>query len=226
MAKQNLITHQVDGVSVLQRESDGFFNATAMCKASGKLIADYQRLSTTKQFLSELSTDMGIPITALNQVVRGGNIKTNQGTWVHPKVAIHLAQWLSPEFAVQVTNLVFDWMNGGTPPPQLPSQQAALPGKHHYTLQKWQGGELLSSEVVTLPVLKRFVAEEYPQTALMVRQDLLAIQDQVRDSAHQSAAFISRVLQPLQLQMLDPNPKRATEKAMDQAMGSFGGATT
>ena len=43
-----------------------------------------------------------------------------QGTWVHPQVAIHLAQWLSPQFAVKVTQWVFDWMNGGGVRSELP----------------------------------------------------------------------------------------------------------
>lgn len=39
-----------------------------------------------------------------------------QGTWVHPQVAIHLASWLSPDFAVAVTQWVFDWMSGKSRP--------------------------------------------------------------------------------------------------------------
>ena len=35
-----------------------------------------------------------------------------QGTWVHPRVAVNLGQWLSPQFAVKVTEWVFDWMAG------------------------------------------------------------------------------------------------------------------
>src|SRR5262245_38113209 len=33
-----------------------------------------------------------------------------QGTCVHPHVAIHLAQCLSPRFAVRVSQWVYDWM--------------------------------------------------------------------------------------------------------------------
>ena len=46
------------------------------------------------------------------QVVRGRGDRVEQGTWVHPQVAINLGQWLSPEFAVQVSQWVFDWMMG------------------------------------------------------------------------------------------------------------------
>ena len=51
--------------------------------------------------LNELSINMGIPILELFVKSVGGN---HSGTWVHRKVAIHLAQWLSPSFAVQVSN--------------------------------------------------------------------------------------------------------------------------
>ena len=38
----------------------------------------------------------------------GGN-PCLQGTWVHPRVAVHLGQWLSVEFQVWVTGIVDDW---------------------------------------------------------------------------------------------------------------------
>lgn len=98
-------------MSLIQREEDGYINATALCKMSGKLIADYRRLETTKAFISELSRSMGIPIDLL-VVTNNKGLNKERGTYVHPKVAIHLAQWLSPKFAVFVTEVVFDWMSG------------------------------------------------------------------------------------------------------------------
>ena len=104
---------------VTQRVSDGYFNATAMCRASGKLMGDYLRLSVTKAFLNELSFDMGIPISTLVQSVKGGQ-RHLQGTWVHPQVAINLAQWLSPKFAVLVSKWVLEWSSGAIRQPSLP----------------------------------------------------------------------------------------------------------
>ena len=51
---------------------------------------------------------MRIRISELVQSAKGGNPEL-QGTWVHPYVAIHLAQWLSPRFAVQVSKWVYEW---------------------------------------------------------------------------------------------------------------------
>lgn len=116
-----LIQHEANGSVIDQRASDGYVNATALCKAAGKLFGDYRRLGTTDDFIIELSADMGIPISELIQSLKGGN--GPQGTWIHPHVAIHLGQWLSAKFAVMVSKWVHDWMSGkGAPmgPVELP----------------------------------------------------------------------------------------------------------
>lgn len=110
-----------------QRAKDGYINATTMCQAAGRNWADYSRLNATQAFLPELSADMGIPISDLVQSVRGGP-PHRQGTWVHPQVAINLAQWLSPRFAVLVSKWVVDWMSGGG---------ARQPGKLPYHLRRY-----------------------------------------------------------------------------------------
>lgn len=71
----------------------------------------YLELKNTKEFLGELSSVIGIPITDLVIVTQGGRAEL-QGTWVHPKVAINLGQWCSAKFAVAVAHWVDDWMMG------------------------------------------------------------------------------------------------------------------
>lgn len=110
----DLIPHVIEGEVVSQRIGDGYVNATALCKASGKLWADYRRLKTTGEFIQELGGSMGIPIDLLAQTIMTGRNEL-RGTWVHPQLAIHLAQWLSARFAVQVTQWVYDWMTRGQP---------------------------------------------------------------------------------------------------------------
>jgi hypothetical protein len=85
-----------------QRLKDGYINATAMCKAANKQFNDYARIGRTRAFLEELSSEMRIPVSELVQSIKGGPPE-RQGTWVHPQVAIHLGQWLSARFAVQVS---------------------------------------------------------------------------------------------------------------------------
>jgi hypothetical protein len=107
-----LIGHQVESVSIDQRANDGYVNATALCQASGKQLGHYLEVKATQAFLTELSSDIGIPISELVQIIKGGAPRM-QGTWVHPQVAINLAQWASPKFAVLVSKWVFEWISGG-----------------------------------------------------------------------------------------------------------------
>lgn len=80
----------------------GYVNATQMCKASGKLWGNYAQLDSTKAYWEALSSDIGIPISELVLTIRGGNDeqRRSQGTWVHPEIAIDLAQWVSVEFRI------------------------------------------------------------------------------------------------------------------------------
>lgn len=109
-----LISHQVERDLVEQRAVDGYVNATAMCKVAGKQLGHYLENVSTRAYLQELSSDIGIPISELVQSVRGG-FASQQGTWVHPEVAVHLGQWLSPKFAVMVARWVREWMSGTKP---------------------------------------------------------------------------------------------------------------
>ena len=52
------------------------------------------------EFLQTLSFNIGIPILDLVKSTPGGN---HSGTWVHRRVAMYLAQRISPLFNVQVT---------------------------------------------------------------------------------------------------------------------------
>jgi hypothetical protein len=118
--------HDVNGLAVPQRPGDGYVNATKLCKASktGKLFADYRRLESTQEYLEALSSDMGIPISdkcGLIQTQKGGKPQ-EQGTWVHPDIAVDLAKWLSPQFRVIVNRWVREWLTQQSQP-QRQSQQ-------------------------------------------------------------------------------------------------------
>ena len=96
------------------RLSDGFVNATRMCQSATldrgteKKFADFNRRQGTSKYIGALSRRVGVPTYRLVQVGSGG-----RATFVHPKLAIYLAQWCSAEFAVEVSELVFRYLSGG-----------------------------------------------------------------------------------------------------------------
>lgn len=99
------------GHDIRVRTSDGYINATDMCKVSNKKFNDYSRYMEHKAFIKELSRSTGYPVDLLVHTIRDGP-NDKRGTWVHPRVAIHLAQWISASFAVKVTDWVKKFIEG------------------------------------------------------------------------------------------------------------------
>ena len=100
------LARAINGVTIKQRAIDGYIDATAMCTAYKKRFNDYRQGLATEEFLRALERNTGIQLFELVQSTRG---RHTGGTWVHPRVAIHLAQWCSPEFAVLVTGWIEEW---------------------------------------------------------------------------------------------------------------------
>jgi hypothetical protein len=82
--------------------SDGYMNATLMCKAYNKRFNNWNRSKETQELIKAISSDTQIRASELITCIKGGNYNL-QGSWVHPDLAIQLAQWLSPDFAIQVS---------------------------------------------------------------------------------------------------------------------------
>ena len=80
-------------------------NATQMCRAAGKLFGHYWQRDSTKNYLQELSSDIGIPISEIYKKNQGGR-GTSQDTSVHFRLALHLAYWLSTEVQVQFSKWI------------------------------------------------------------------------------------------------------------------------
>ena len=95
----DIVRHEYNGSPIRQR-GDGYACLTDMAEASGKKVADYFRLKSTKEYLDGLSAVMGIPVTALTKGFQGGNNQKSQGTWAHPEVAIDFAKWCSVPFRI------------------------------------------------------------------------------------------------------------------------------
>lgn len=93
-----------DKIVPIEMRTDGYIDATKLCEAGNKRIFNYIRNDTTQAYIKALERKTHIRGEELIMIQPSSNGKRH--TWVHMKVAIHLAQWISPEFAVQVT----DWI--------------------------------------------------------------------------------------------------------------------
>ena len=104
----------LNNVSITSRPIDHYVNATQLCQAGGKKFSHWFSLDTTKELIKELSADAGITASGLVETKRGGNNKSDQGSWIHPDLSISLAQWISPQFSIQVSKWVRTLFNKGS----------------------------------------------------------------------------------------------------------------
>lgn len=142
----SLVVREFNGKQIEQRPDDGYMDATAMCKATGKKWSHYWANTTTKDFVQALAESTGIPAESLVEMQsgRGG------GTYVHPKLAMHLAQWCSPKFAVVVSGWVLDILTTGraelAPTPADPILAMIETAKATYLMQVEQAKKLAAVE--------------------------------------------------------------------------------
>lgn len=126
----------LNGVTVLAREGDGFINATSLCKAGGKEFKHWNALESTKELIKALESEIadenlkaGITTFRNNELkMAAENLNTDNpvfksidvtkgrygGSWIHPDLAVQLAQWLSPTFALKVSKWVREISLTGT----------------------------------------------------------------------------------------------------------------
>lgn len=91
---------------VIPMRDDGYIMATKLCQASMKQLINWRNSPETRQVVEFLKQKLQMEENELIHIKRGGNDKHNQGTWVHPDLGIHLAQWCSPIFSIQVSRWI------------------------------------------------------------------------------------------------------------------------
>ena len=85
--------------------ADGWINATVIADANGKRVGDWVDLPSTQEYVARLNTRLsGNLITA--------NRGRNGGTWLHPKLAVMYARWISVDFAIWCDERIDEIIHG------------------------------------------------------------------------------------------------------------------
>lgn len=83
--------------------ADGWINATIAAARFDKAPNDWLRLSSTEEYIEKLAGRMNESNTGKSRITlvttRRGNT-ANSGTWLHPKLAVKFARWLSVDFEI------------------------------------------------------------------------------------------------------------------------------
>lgn len=94
----NVITAQYKGQGYSFRD-DGWFNATEAAKRYGKRPAEWLRLPEAIRYIAARCARLEVGKSHFVKTMRGGD-RSEQGTWLHPKLAVVFARWLDVEFEI------------------------------------------------------------------------------------------------------------------------------
>lgn len=84
-------------------------NGTKMANIFNKRTNDFLNLDQTKSFIEALSRSGNLRYEQIVRVAQGGR---NQGTWMHRKLALKFASWLSADFELWVYDVIEKIMFG------------------------------------------------------------------------------------------------------------------
>ncbi len=99
---------------ILQRTSDGMFNATALLKqwnnssTTERKLDNYFNSDKTKEFINTILERENLNTPKMVYLKTRG--KYNGGTWMHPMLFIDFAMWINPSFKYDVLKFVYDKM--------------------------------------------------------------------------------------------------------------------
>jgi ribosomal protein L7/L12 len=109
-----IISRNYDGIDVVFDNLNSLYiNATKIAKHFKKLPADWLRLKDTKAYIEAISR-YGNPHNDELVVVKQGGNAQEQGTWIHKKLIISFARWLSPDFAVWCDGVIEEILQTGS----------------------------------------------------------------------------------------------------------------
>lgn len=103
----SIVKYNYEGFEIQFEEVNGqlMANATAMCNAFGKRPAKWLELESTKRYLEAVNA-----VSEIRIVTKEG---VNGGTWIHEKLILKLAQWLSVDFEIWCDEKVAELLRTG-----------------------------------------------------------------------------------------------------------------
>lgn len=108
------LTRKMGEFDVLQRTSDGMFNATELLKQWNKSSGQQKKLDhyfenkATQEFINALMIEEKIDTRNSVYVKSRASRGSNSGTWMSPLLFIDFSMWLNPTFKVKVLKFVYD----------------------------------------------------------------------------------------------------------------------
>jgi hypothetical protein len=91
--------------SLLVREQL-YFNATEIAKQFNKDLSNFMRSKEFNQYIDLLILDSSVTLNSRNELIKTKQGGKYQGTWLHHKLALKFAVWLSVEFEYELFKFI------------------------------------------------------------------------------------------------------------------------
>jgi len=188
----DLVSRAWNGTPISRRTTDGFVNATAMCRANGRQWSKYRETDRCQEYIDALSqtSDFG----GLSPIdTRAGN---GGGTWVHPQVAVDLARWISAPFAVWMDGWFLEEINGRAS--QVQDTQPLLPDvlttvERSLVLLEKLGGVDDRAQLLLKDIVLNHAAKTAGGELALPGVKMLSLQEALRELAGASVQEASRL---------------------------------
>lgn len=95
---------------VIMNIKSGYINATKLCADGGKLLKNWSANKTSQELILECLESHGLESQPVTMTVSGGQNTTIRGTYAHPDLIPHIASWVSPKFAINVSKIVNNFL--------------------------------------------------------------------------------------------------------------------
>jgi hypothetical protein len=123
-----IVPFDYDGQPV-RFNGDGWLHATEIAERFGKKSAHWLELDSTKEYIRKLSERMAESNVGKSDITlvitRRGNSKAS-GTWLHPKLAVKFARWLSVDFEIWCDEQIDALLRGDGKPWANARREAAI----------------------------------------------------------------------------------------------------
>jgi hypothetical protein len=99
--------------TIRQNSINGYISVNDITAGTGKFWSGYKNKKRTKKFIEEVEITTRIP---KEKLITG---KSNRNRWIHPYIAIHFCQWISPKLSVEISRFVYNFISSSFVPSEF-----------------------------------------------------------------------------------------------------------
>lgn len=103
-SEPNTIT--INNIPIISRSKDNYINANQLCQVSNKILDEWFCFKSSKELINYFANEYKLTVSELIEI-------NEEITWFHPQLAIHLVQWISPNYLLRFSEWIINLLSIG-----------------------------------------------------------------------------------------------------------------